>query len=107
MSRIIDDLNALAERLGKDGYPTAVIERAATRMAQLETYVVETHRELYPDTVPNGEPITERLRKTLRMGLEIHDEYMTQIGKCVSQDYARLNEFPIECAKLGVKLDAD
>ena len=44
-------------------------------------------------------------RKALQMGLEIHDEYMSQIGTCVSQDYARLNEFPMLCAELGVTLE--
>ena len=43
-------------------------------------------------------------RKTLRMGLEIWDEYMSQIGHCVSQDYGRLNEFPMACERLGVSL---
>lgn len=34
---------------------------------------------------------------------QIWDEYMSQIGGCVSQDYARLVSFPSLCAKLGVK----
>lgn len=44
-------------------------------------------------------------RATLMMGLEIWDEYLSQIGRCVSQDYGRLNVFPMYCEKLGVKLD--
>jgi len=47
------------------------------------------------------------LKRLLKMGLEIWDEYLSQIGTCVSQDYGRLNEFPIECKKHGVTLDAD
>lgn len=43
-------------------------------------------------------------RRALLMGLQIWDEYMSQIAHCVSQDYARLNEFPMLCAKLGVEL---
>lgn len=44
------------------------------------------------------------VQRALRMGLEICDEYLSQIARCVSQDYARLNEFPLLCAKLGVEL---
>ena len=43
-------------------------------------------------------------RHALRMGLEIWDEYMSQIGTCVSQDYGRLNKFPMACERLGVSL---
>jgi hypothetical protein len=43
-------------------------------------------------------------RRALRMGLEIWDEYMSQIAHCVSQDYGRLNEFPMACERLGVSL---
>lgn len=41
----------------------------------------------------------------LKTGLEIHDEYLSQIATCVSQDYGRLNQFPIDCARIGIKLD--
>lgn len=44
-------------------------------------------------------------RRLLKVGLEIWDEYLSQIGTCVSQDYGRLNQFPIDCAKIGIKLD--
>jgi len=44
------------------------------------------------------------MRRLLLIALEIHNEYLSQIGKCTSQDYARLNLFPIDCAKLGIKL---
>ncbi len=45
------------------------------------------------------------LRKLLVMGLEIHDEYLSQIATCVSQDYGRLNEFPLRCRDKGIALD--
>lgn len=45
------------------------------------------------------------LRKLLIMGLQIHDEYMRQIANCVSQDYGRLNDFPIRCREQGIALD--
>lgn len=45
--------------------------------------------------------------RALKMGLEIHDEYMSQIGNCASQDYARLNNFPILCRELGVELETE
>lgn len=60
------------------------------------------HRTLDETRLENAE-----LRRLLKVGLEIWDEYLSQIGQCVSQDYGRLNEFPIDCAKLGIKLDAD
>ena len=47
----------------------------------------------------------ELARKALRMGLEIWDEYLSQIAHCVSQDYGRLNEFPIRCRALGIELE--
>lgn len=45
------------------------------------------------------------LRKLLVMGLQIHDEYLSQIATCVSQDYGRLNEFPLQCRAKGIALD--
>ena len=45
------------------------------------------------------------LRKLLRMGLQIHDEYLSQIATCVSQDYGRLNDFPLQCREKGIALD--
>jgi len=41
---------------------------------------------------------------TLKMGLEIHDEYLSQIANCVSQDYARLNDFAVQCRHLGIQI---
>ena len=38
----------------------------------------------------------------LEDAVAIHEEYLSQIGRCVSKDYARLNMFPIKCAHLGV-----
>ena len=45
------------------------------------------------------------LKKLLLMGLKIHDEYLSQIGTCVSQDYGRLNKFPIQCREKGITLN--
>ena len=45
------------------------------------------------------------LKKLLLMGLEIHDEYLSQIATCVSQNYGRLNEFPLQCKAKGITLD--
>ena len=45
------------------------------------------------------------LKKLLIMGLQIHDEYLSQIATCVSQDYGRLNDFPIRCRDQGIALD--
>jgi len=47
------------------------------------------------------------LKETLKLGLEIHDEYLSQIGKCVSQDYGRLNEFPVRCREHGLEVAHD
>ena len=40
ISHFTDQLDEFAERLSKDGYPTALIERASARMKQLEEQVV-------------------------------------------------------------------
>ena len=44
------------------------------------------------------------MREALKMGLEIWDEYMSQIATCVSQDYGRLNDFPIICRNIGIEI---
>lgn len=44
------------------------------------------------------------LRRLVRVGLEIWDEYMSQIGTCVSQDYGRLNQFPMDAKAAGIEL---
>lgn len=60
------------------------------------------------ETVPVGTTAKlERALDALRMGLEIHHEYMRQIGRCVSQDYGRLNEFPRRCAEVGVTFSSE
>jgi len=45
MSQFTKDLEEFAVRLGKDGYPTALIERAAERMLALENEVVRLTQE--------------------------------------------------------------
>jgi len=46
MSQFTKDLEEFAVRLGKDGYPTALIERAAERMVALEVEIVRLTQEL-------------------------------------------------------------
>lgn len=46
MSAIITELREFAERLGKDGYPPALIERAADRMEAMEFLIVTMREEL-------------------------------------------------------------
>lgn len=45
-SKICKDLDELAMRLEKDGYPTAILHRAAERMAALEDLVLTQHNRL-------------------------------------------------------------
>ena len=46
MSQFTKELEEFAVRLGKDGYPTALIERAAERMTALEDEIVRLTYEL-------------------------------------------------------------
>ena len=46
MSQITDELEAFAKRLGEDGFPTALIERAAIRMKAMEDEIVRQHDEI-------------------------------------------------------------
>lgn len=46
MSQFTKELEEFAVRLGKDGYPTALIERAAERMTALEDEIVRLTQEL-------------------------------------------------------------
>ena len=41
----------------------------------------------------------------VRDGLTIHDELMKNIATCAVQDYALLNQFPIDCREAGIELD--
>ena len=45
MSQFVKDLEAFALRLKKDGYPTALIERAAERMKDMELEIIRLHQE--------------------------------------------------------------
>lgn len=72
-----------------------------TNGSDFETNKSGTHQILTEQTLE-----VAALRDALKMGLEIWDEYLSQIGTCVSQDYGRLNDFPIICKNLGVELDA-
>lgn len=40
-----------------------------------------------------------RLRKLVQTGLAVVKDFMPNIGKCVLQDYGRLNEFLIESSR--------
>ncbi|MCK5494832.1 MAG: hypothetical protein KAI41_08850 [Hyphomicrobiaceae bacterium] len=44
------------------------------------------------------------LRRLVLVGLEIWEEYLSQIGHCVSQDYGRLNQFPLDAKAAGIEL---
>ena len=57
-SVFVKELEELAVRLGEDGYPTALIERAAERMQQLEEEVVRLHIEL---SIEKNKEILKRL----------------------------------------------
>lgn len=49
MSQFTNELKEFGIRLGEDGYPTAVIERAVIRMEALENEVVRLTQELAID----------------------------------------------------------
>ncbi len=87
MNQELDDLKAEVERLNGI-YVSAVKGRQEMR---------EGMRKARDENL--------ELRKLLIIGLEIHDEYLSQIATCVSQDYGRLNEFPIRCREKGIALD--
>ena len=50
-SQFVKELEEFAARLKKDGYPTAIVERAAVRMKQLEDLCLEYHREAEIDKI--------------------------------------------------------
>ncbi len=64
-----------------------------------ETHETGTHRKLEMSVMER-----QVMRDALKMALEIWDEYMSQIATCVSQDYGRLNEFPMVCSNLGLTI---
>lgn len=43
MSEIIKELESFAKRLEKDGYPPALIQRAAQRMKAMENEIMRLH----------------------------------------------------------------
>lgn len=71
---------------------------AILRQIEKSTFVLNPYTQAAADAM-------EEMFRLLLMGLEIHDEYLSQIGKCSSQNYARLNNFPVKCAKLGIRLE--
>lgn len=49
MSHFTDQLRDFVDRLAKDGYPTAVVERAADRMDALEKEVIRLTKKQEDD----------------------------------------------------------
>lgn len=45
MSQFTDELEEFGKRLAKDGYPTALIERAAERMKDMEKEIIRLYEE--------------------------------------------------------------
>ncbi len=45
MSQFTDELKEFADRLGEDGYPTAIVERAAARMEAMEKEIIRLSTE--------------------------------------------------------------
>ncbi len=41
-------------------------------------------------------------RDALKMGLEVVEDFMPNIGQCALQDYGRLNDFYMVCSNLGI-----
>ena len=62
-------------------------------------------RDLDEFTIREWIVLVQQYQAALKTALQIHDEFLSQIGRCTSQDYARLNEFPITCRELGVTLE--
>lgn len=55
------------------------------------------------ETLPVGASAEiTRLRRLVKMGEAVVEDFMPNIGKCALQDYGRLNEFLIEAAKIKV-----
>jgi hypothetical protein len=44
-SRYVHELREFADRIRKDGYPTALLERCADRMEAMEELIVEYRKE--------------------------------------------------------------
>ena len=49
MSHFTQELREFALRLKADGYPTALVERAAERQEAMEAEIVRLNEELYDD----------------------------------------------------------
>ena len=74
-------------------------------MGQDTNATTGTSRDLDEFTVNEWVALVKQYQAALKTALQIHDEYLSQIGHCTSQDYARLNEFPMTCRDLGVTLE--
>ena len=53
-SEYVKNLHEAAKVLRRDGYPVSAdnVSEAAGRMKRMENYIVELHREVYPESVP-------------------------------------------------------
>ena len=67
MSQFTEELKAFAIRLERDGYPTALIERAAARMEAMEAELVRIH-------------------KTLNTPMYDFEELTPHVGPCVGEE---------------------
>ncbi len=56
MSKYVTDLAKVAEDLKEGGFPVSaeVCKEAADRMRRLEIYIIEMHKEFFPNRVPRG-----------------------------------------------------
>lgn len=55
------------------------------------------------ETLPTGTAAElTRLRKLVKMGEAVVEDFLPNVGKCVLQDYGRLNEFLIQAAQIKV-----
>lgn len=109
-----DTDKSYAEKIGEITH--ALMSSAQTAFSETNVEVVLRNKETgelrefnvidpHAVSLDEDEDDCEALKAQLKTGLEIFDEYMAQIGICVSQDYAKLNQFPIDCAALGVTRD--
>lgn len=63
MSQFTKELKEFAIRLGKDGYPVALIERAAARMEAMEDYIVNQEDNTEDDWFNQLEEIKPEIYK--------------------------------------------
>ena len=67
MSQVTDELRAFTERLGADGYPTALLERIAERMDAMEALIVSS-QELESENNRLRGALKDCLNESIRAG---------------------------------------